>query len=84
MVFSTLGRASKGLGLGRDTQKKDNEVITRDNHVKAVFVNVGDVVQQSRVIATFGSPGGSIGHHLHYELIRGGNTVNAGLISAAH
>jgi murein DD-endopeptidase MepM/ murein hydrolase activator NlpD len=84
MVFSALGRASKGLGLGRDAQKKDNEVITRDNHVKALFVNVGDVVQQSRVIATVGSAGGSTGLHLYSELIRGGNTVNAGLISAAH
>jgi murein DD-endopeptidase MepM/ murein hydrolase activator NlpD len=72
MVFSTLGRASKGFGLGEGMLKKDNEVITRDNHVKALFVNVGDVVQQSRVIATVGSAGGSTGLHLYSELIRGG------------
>lgn len=48
------------------------------------FVKVGDVVQQSQVITTFSSTGGSTGLHLHFEVIRGGNTVNAGLTSAAH
>ena len=60
--------------------KHPNAVITRYAHVNAFFVQVGDVVQQSQVIATFSSTG----LHLHFEVIRGGNTVNAGLTSAAH
>jgi murein DD-endopeptidase MepM/ murein hydrolase activator NlpD len=64
--------------------KHPNAVITRYAHVNAFFVKVGDVVQQSQVIATFSSTGGSTGLHLHFEVIRGGNTVNAGLTSAAH
>jgi murein DD-endopeptidase MepM/ murein hydrolase activator NlpD len=50
-------------------------VITRYAHAQALFVKVGDVVQQSQVIATVGSTGRSTGPHLHYEVIRNGQAL---------
>jgi biotin carboxyl carrier protein len=50
--------------------KHANATITRYAHAQALFVKVGDVVQQSQVIATVGSTGRSTGPHLHYEVIR--------------
>jgi len=55
--------------------KHPNAVITRYAHAQALFVKVGDVVQQSQVIATVGSTGRSTGPHLHYEVIRNGQSV---------
>ena len=66
--------------------KHVNNVITRYAHTQAMFVQVGDRVEQSQVIATVGSTGRSTGPHLHYEVIRGraSNPLNAGFTSAAH
>jgi murein DD-endopeptidase MepM/ murein hydrolase activator NlpD len=55
--------------------KHPNAVITRYAHAQALFVKVGDVVQQSQVIATVGSTGRSTGPHLHYEVIRNGQAL---------
>ena len=55
--------------------KHPNAVNTRYAHTKALLVKVGDVVQQSQVIATVGSTGRSTGPHLHYEVIRGSNRM---------
>jgi len=55
--------------------KHPNAVITRYAHAHDVFVKVGDVVQQSQVIATVGSTGRSTGPHLHYEVIRNGQAL---------
>jgi len=55
--------------------KHPNAVITRYAHAQALFVKVGDVVQQSQVIATVGSTGRSTGPHLHYEVIRDGQAL---------
>ncbi len=55
--------------------KHPNAVITRYAHTHDLFVKVGDVVQQSQVIATVGSTGRSTGSHLHYEVIRGGDRI---------
>jgi murein DD-endopeptidase MepM/ murein hydrolase activator NlpD len=55
--------------------KHPNAVITRYAHAQTLFVKVGDVVQQSQVIATVGSTGRSTGPHLHYEVIRGGDRM---------
>jgi murein DD-endopeptidase MepM/ murein hydrolase activator NlpD len=55
--------------------KQPNAVITRYAHAQTLFVKVGDVAQQSQVIATVGSTGRSTGPHLHYEVIRGGDRM---------
>jgi murein DD-endopeptidase MepM/ murein hydrolase activator NlpD len=55
--------------------KHANNIITRYAHAQALFVKVGDVVQQSQVIATVGSTGRSTGPHLHYEVIRNGQAL---------
>jgi len=55
--------------------KHSNNIITRYAHAQALFVKVGDVVQQSQVIATVGSTGRSTGPHLHYEVIRNGQAL---------
>lgn len=55
--------------------KHSNNIITRYAHAHTLFVKVGDAVQQSQVIATVGSTGRSTGPHLHYEVIRNGQTL---------
>jgi len=55
--------------------KHSNNIITRYAHAHALFVKVGDAVQQSQVIATVGSTGRSTGPHLHYEVIRNGQAL---------
>ena len=59
--------------IGWDTEygnvvdiKHPNAVITRYAHAQILFVRLGDVVQQSQVIATVGSTRRSTGPHLHY------------------
>ena len=49
--------------------KHPNAVIIRYAHAQALFVKVGDAVQQSQVIATVGSTGRSTGPHVRYEVI---------------
>jgi murein DD-endopeptidase MepM/ murein hydrolase activator NlpD len=55
--------------------KHANNIVTRYAHAQDLLVKVGDVVQQSQVIATVGSTGRSTGPHLHYEVIRNGQAL---------
>ena len=49
---------------------------TRYAHVLEANVKVGDRVRKGEVIATVGSTGRSTGAHLHFEVLRGGESVN--------
>lgn len=47
-------------------------------HASELLVSKGDVVTQGQSIALVGSTGMSTGNHLHFEVIRKGNKIDAG------
>lgn len=49
---------------------------TRYGHLSKRYVQKGDSVKRGQLIGEVGSTGGSIGPHLHYEVIYKGNVVN--------
>ncbi|MFI3285803.1 MAG: M23 family metallopeptidase [Rikenellaceae bacterium] len=49
---------------------------TRYAHLSKRFVQKGDSVKRGQLIGEVGSTGGSVGPHLHYEVLFKGNTVN--------
>lgn len=49
---------------------------TRYAHCSAILVKPGDVVERGEVIGRVGSSGRSTGSHLHFEVIKNGETVN--------
>lgn len=51
-------------------------VTTSYNHLASIEVEVGDRVEQGRVIATMGSTGQSTGTHLHWSMVVGDNPVD--------
>jgi murein DD-endopeptidase MepM/ murein hydrolase activator NlpD len=57
-----------------DLQHK-NAVVTRYAHAQELLVKPGDQVRQSQVIAKVGSTGRSTGPHLHYEVLRNGQSL---------
>ena len=57
-----------------DLQHK-NAVVTRYAHAQELLVKPGDQVKQSQVIAKVGSTGRSTGPHLHYEVLRNGQSL---------
>jgi murein DD-endopeptidase MepM/ murein hydrolase activator NlpD len=61
-------------GFVVDLQHK-NAVVTRYAHAQELLVKLGDQVKQSQVIAKVGSTGRSTGPHLHYEVLRNGQSL---------
>ena len=55
-------------------------VVTRYGHAAQLLVKAGDVVQQSQQIATVGSTGKSTGPHLHFEVSKGGISIDPKLL----
>ena len=57
-----------------DVQHK-NAVMTRYAHAQELLVKPGDFVRQAQAIAKVGSTGRSTGPHLHYEVLRDGQSL---------
>jgi len=49
---------------------------TRYAHCKKLYLKVGDIVEKGQVLAAMGSTGRSTGPHVHYEVRKGGKTIN--------
>ena len=52
-----------------------NGVVTRYAHAQELLVKSGDVVKQGQAISKVGSSGRSTGPHLHYEVLRDGQSL---------
>ena len=50
--------------------------LTRYAHNSALLVDKGDLVQQGQSIATLGSSGRTTGPHVHFEVLKDGNTLD--------
>jgi len=61
-------------GYVTDVQHK-NGVVTRYAHAQEILVKPGDFVKQAQAIAKVGSTGRSTGPHLHYEVLRDGQSL---------
>lgn len=83
-VFATgdgvIERSIKGMahsGYGQEVLiNHEFSYKTRYAHLSKRFVQRGDSVKRGQLIGEVGSTGGSIGSHLHYEVIYKGNVVN--------
>lgn len=69
--------AAERYGYGNlvEIEHKDG-YITRYGHNQSIEVAVGDVVTKGQVIAIMGNTGRSTGAHVHYEVIRNGESVD--------
>jgi hypothetical protein len=57
-------------------------VITRYGHADRLLVKAGEMIEQSQEIATVGSTGKSTGPHLHFEVSKGGISIDPKLLFA--
>ena len=57
-------------------------IITRYGHAQKLLVKAGEIIQQSQQIATVGSTGKSTGPHLHFEVSKGGVSIDPKLLFA--
>ena len=72
-----VGRAQRLGGYGNYVEiEHGNEIETRYGHMSSYVVRPGQQVKKGDVIGYVGSTGRSTGPHLHYEVYRGGQTVN--------
>jgi len=54
----------------------DNGFITRYAHCQDLYVELGEIVKKSQVIASMGSTGRSTGPHVHFEVFKNGRSVD--------
>jgi len=73
MVFSAGWR--DGLGYTVTVQHNDG-FMTLYAHCSRIYVKTGQWVQQGDILAAVGSTGRSTGSHLHYTIMRHGQTLN--------
>lgn len=70
-----VNNAGSGYGLNV-TIDHGNGITTLYAHCNAIYVSVGDKVEQGSVIATVGSTGRSTGPHLHFQIFRYGHNID--------
>ncbi len=70
-------RASERPGYGHLVEiSHPNGYTTRYAHNAEILVSPGDIVKQGQVISKMGSTGRSTGPHVHFEVLKGGKSVN--------
>lgn len=74
-VVTTSVYDGSGYGKWIEIQHSDGS-LSRYAHATELFVSEGDVVKQGQTIASVGMTGTATGHHLHFEIWKGGTTVN--------
>jgi murein DD-endopeptidase MepM/ murein hydrolase activator NlpD len=57
-------------------------IITRYGHAQKLLVKAGEIIQQSQQIGTVGSTGKSTGPHLHFEISKGGISIDPKILFA--
>lgn len=73
----TVLSAGRAGGCGNTVKLRHGGGIdTRYCHMSRMAVRAGQVVRRGQVIGYVGSTGLSTGPHLHYEMYRGGKSVN--------
>lgn len=63
--YGNLVEIDHGMGL-----------VTRYGHNSRLLVSPGDIVQRGQVVALMGSTGHSTGPHVHFEVLKDGQTIN--------
>ena len=77
MADGLVSWAGNRSGYGKTVEiRHGNGFVTRYAHNSKLFVSEGELVRQGQVIAAMGRSGRATGTHLHFEVIRGGKTVN--------
>lgn len=57
-----------------------NNFITRYSHCDELLVKEGDLVDADQVIAKVGTTGQSTGNHLHFEMIKDGESIDPSIV----
>ncbi|MGB3710957.1 MAG: peptidoglycan DD-metalloendopeptidase family protein [Erythrobacter sp.] len=85
IVAVTDGRvrsAGRSGGCGLTVRlEHDGNLSTRYCHMSRMAVRSGQTVRRGQVIGYVGSTGLSTGPHLHYEMYRGGRSIDPGTVS---
>lgn len=63
-------------GGNRVTVKHDDGLKTTYNHMSSIKVSDGESVKAGESVGNIGSTGASTGCHLHFEVVKGGQTVD--------
>lgn len=75
-MSGTVTIASGEGSYGNHIFIENGDVITVYAHCKTLYVKPGDKVEQGQKIGEVGSTGNATGPHLHFEIRKGGRTVN--------
>ena len=83
MILSLQPRTGKVVSTGKDIYHGNNIVIEHSKglrtwymHLNKILVNKGDSVEKGSSIGLVGSTGRSTGPHLHYEVLKNGESID--------
>ena len=77
----TVISAGRAGGCGITVKLDHGSMQTRYCHMSRMAVSSGQSVRRGQIIGYVGSTGRSTGPHLHYEIYKGGRTVNPNSVS---